>query len=654
MKDHITPETADGPVRMSKWAAAPDESEGDARIMMAARSLPSWAALLSTAFTVGSGICLLSLGVLAVFFQSLVAERSQTLMAVILVVLGTIPVLGALLFDFAHIRALAGYRSLRLAQARRASAGLAVLVALLLGILHPLLPLGILLAGLAGLAASYALSRRSTTEPLWDMTAVEATTLLAGRDALGLRLATTAPESHAIEAPLHRAITCMAVLVALASSSTLVGIGHLTTATLPGVVLVTLWASSALSAWLLSLGRPHALAGGLTAKVDHLPPDETSLAPGLHVGCLSVIQPGGRTLLSETNLEIEPGKIIGLIGPSGAGKSLLLRALAGPYDLAGLDVRGAVTANGRDLWQRNAESDVAPVVTVPSVPIMLPASGEDNLTCFHGRGASRQARYLLDRLIFSATEVDRICATGDATRLPTGQQKALSLARAFLLAPDLYLFDRPEDGLDDDVVRAFAARIQEEARLGRITVLITGNRALLDTCDTLVSMMDGRIVDFGDAGEIRSKSTAGWARLSGSRSLETEETLTLWIHGQFKRDGDEANRRDVTRVAVEMLAVSCETGSRLGNQRILFEFKNFKGHCILRLIDDDPAMSSGRIERARQELAASDGQKAMSPLANVLKHSEEFEATVEQDRRVLTARIASYDPRRTGPGGAPT
>ena len=51
---------------------------------------------------------------------------------------------------------------------------------------------------------------------------------------------------------------------------------------------------------------------------------------------------GRKTVLSEVELKIEPGRIVGLLGPNGAGKSTLLRIVAG---LEG-DYRGQVLVNG--------------------------------------------------------------------------------------------------------------------------------------------------------------------------------------------------------------------------------------------------------------------------------------------------------------------
>ena len=59
------------------------------------------------------------------------------------------------------------------------------------------------------------------------------------------------------------------------------------------------------------------------------------------------IRLGGRTLLDNADLTVDPGRRIGLVGRNGAGKSTLLRAIAGELALDGGDIRLAARARHR-------------------------------------------------------------------------------------------------------------------------------------------------------------------------------------------------------------------------------------------------------------------------------------------------------------------
>jgi hypothetical protein len=177
--------------------------------------------------------------------------------------------------------------------------------------------------------------------------------------------------------------------------------------------------------------------------------------------------------------------------------------------------------------------------------------------------------------------------------------------------------------------------------------MVTTNRALLEVCDRLVVLQEGRVVDFGQAAEIRAKMSSGWSRFVGSRSLESEENLIRWVRAQFKRPGDETNRRNLGMVASELLAFSCQTNDRPERRDVTFEYKHFEGHGQLRMIDDSGPLTTGQIARARKEAGGDPGLSRLSPLAAVVRGSLDISGTVENDRRVISLRVATYDPRKS-------
>ncbi len=281
---------------------------------------------------------------------------------------------------------------------------------------------------------------------------------------------------------------------------------------------------------------------------------------------------------------------------------------------------------------------------LPADPVILPGSGADNLSCFHGGAMLHRGKWLLEQLVFASDTVEAVCAAPDARLLPSMQIRTLALARAFLLGPQLYLMDRPEDGLPDRQISALVHRLEQETRMGRSVILVTDNRRLLEVCDRLVVLQAGRIVDEGDAGEVRARMEAGWARFRGARRLETEDNLQNWIRSHFRRDGDEANRRRVAMVAADLLALSCQTANPADPGEISFLFKHFEGHCILQMMDRDTPLSAGRLQRAREEAQTPDAKQSL--LARVVAATLDVETGSLRDDRSLEVRIETYDPRQ--------
>lgn len=134
---------------------------------------------------------------------------------------------------------------------------------------------------------------------------------------------------------------------------------------------------------------------------------------------------GGRPILGEIKLMLGPSEALALVGPSGVGKTSLLQIIAG---LQGAYV-GHCHVHGR-------------IGTVFQEPRLLPwRSVRDNL-CITTGIAPDQALQALAEVGLA----ERVADFPD--QLSLGQQRRLSLARAFAIKPDVLLMDEPFVSLD--------------------------------------------------------------------------------------------------------------------------------------------------------------------------------------------------------------
>lgn len=137
----------------------------------------------------------------------------------------------------------------------------------------------------------------------------------------------------------------------------------------------------------------------------------------------------GDTVLKDITLKIPQGQTVALVGPSGIGKSSLLRIFSGLE--TGYD--GTCRINGTSAM-------------VFQEPTLLPwRTLRDNMTIVAGVSAAVANKVLAD--VGLADRSDTF-----PNRLSLGQQRRLSLARAFAVKPDLLLMDEPFVSLDPDLV----------------------------------------------------------------------------------------------------------------------------------------------------------------------------------------------------------
>lgn len=166
---------------------------------------------------------------------------------------------------------------------------------------------------------------------------------------------------------------------------------------------------------------------------------------------LAALSYDGKLILKDIDLTVSRGQTVALVGPSGIGKSSLLRIFAGlerSYD-------GQCRIGGR-------------TALVFQEPTLLPwRTVRDNVTIAAGVSA-----HLADLALADVGLGDR----GDTypNRLSLGQQRRLSLARAFAVQPDLLLMDEPFVSLDPalaDEMMALFTRLRDAHRV--TTILVT-------------------------------------------------------------------------------------------------------------------------------------------------------------------------------------
>ncbi|TCL01134.1 ABC-type multidrug transport system ATPase subunit [Shimia isoporae] len=614
------------------------------------RATPLWAVTISTLFSLGGGVCLFAVAIFLIFFHDLVAVQGQDLVAALLAFGALVPILGLIIFEVGHARALAGFRYIRNRNRVTGRAMLGVFTAVVFGSISPILTVPFAIGAFLAWLCCYVGGRILKPEPAWDFIPAEAPSFLGGRDKRALDLANARPQDASLLQALHTSIALAGLVGGTACASWLVSLDVLAPSAIAAVGVMTYWSTDAFAGFARQFVIPDPESEGRAASVCILPeedPQNPLPETGLHVHRLSIRKKSGQVLLSDISFSIEPGKVIGVSGDAFAGKSLLFQALVAPHDLPDLIIEGRVILNGHNLWNRNGHDQDLRAVLIPSVPLTVPGGGGRNLCGFGDRTRLSRAQKILKSLVFTSDVVDRIVTAEDARNLSDTELKALSFARALTLRPRLYLYDRPEDGAGEKLIGALANRAIAETQLGATSVFVTNNRQLLDACDKILMLQNGRLIEFADGNEIRERQSTGWTKFVAERDLDSEEALDAWLASHFRRDGDQANRRAVCMIANEMLSIACQSsGDPQAGDTVAFEFKHFAGHCLLRLLDSTLTLSSGAMAKAEAAARTSVEGERLSPLAKVIRDSLDVQAGDGEAASGLLVTIKTYDPRK--------
>ena len=212
----------------------------------------------------------------------------------------------------------------------------------------------------------------------------------------------------------------------------------------------------------------------------------------------------GLKALSDVNLKVASGQIVGLIGPNGAGKTTLVNVLTGFQ----APTSGAVLLDGAPLSglkpHQTRRRGIAR--TFQGGRLFRDLAVLDNLEVTGvGLGQSRsaaiaEARAMLD-WVGIAPLADRIAGT-----LPYTDERRVAIGRALMGRPAFVLLDEPAAGMSAQEAADLSALIRRIAReMGCGVLLIEHNVGLvLDLCDHIVVLDSGAVIETGDPAFIRA------------------------------------------------------------------------------------------------------------------------------------------------------
>lgn len=215
-----------------------------------------------------------------------------------------------------------------------------------------------------------------------------------------------------------------------------------------------------------------------------------------------LIERNGRNTLSINSLDIRRGETLTVVGPNGAGKSTLLLALARLIKPA----RGEILYDGKSLVQVDELDYRRKISFVFQSPLLMDMTVEQNIGLglkFRGTPKaemSERVHQWMKQLAIESLSKRR------AGQLSGGEAQRVSLARAFVLEPELMLLDEPFSALDPP---ARARMLDDLAALlsgdQRTAVFVTHNLNEAATLgDRLAIIVGGRLHQVGPAPEVKA------------------------------------------------------------------------------------------------------------------------------------------------------
>ncbi len=229
------------------------------------------------------------------------------------------------------------------------------------------------------------------------------------------------------------------------------------------------------------------------------------MTDSLNIRGLSLAR-GGKRVLEQIDMNIQPGRITAVLGPNGAGKSSLVMAIAGALPLLG----GSVSLGEQSLTGLAAERiRRAGIAAVPEGHQVFPGlSVLDNLKAAGNLLSSSEMDNALKEVFEVFPELAK-CHTQPAQTLSGGQQQMVALGHALMARPRFILVDEMSLGLAPVIVKRLEGVIELLARRGTGILLIEQfPQVALRLADYVYVMNQGRVALEGDAQRIKDDPQA--------------------------------------------------------------------------------------------------------------------------------------------------
>ena len=206
--------------------------------------------------------------------------------------------------------------------------------------------------------------------------------------------------------------------------------------------------------------------------------------------------------LSNISFTSGPGEVTAIIGGTGSGKSTLVNLIARFYDVES----GRVLVDGRDVREMKQHELRSKIGFVPQRAVLFSGTITANLR--YGKDDASREEVLHALEVAQASDfvaampggVESVIAQG-GTNVSGGQKQRLSIARALVRRPEIYVFDDCFSALDFATDARLRAALRGET--GGATVVIVAQRVgtVMDA-DRIVVLDEGRVVGIGTHREL--------------------------------------------------------------------------------------------------------------------------------------------------------
>lgn len=249
---------------------------------------------------------------------------------------------------------------------------------------------------------------------------------------------------------------------------------------------------------------------------------DTELKGKIEFDHVDFVYPNGEeAVLKDICFSAEKGETVAFIGSTGSGKSTLINLIPRFYDVS----RGSIRIDGVDIRDFDLKALRSRIGFIPQKALLFSGSIASNIRFGRSNASqdevvhSSKVAQAYDFITQKPHQFDETIAEG-GTNVSGGQKQRLSIARALLIKPEIYIFDDSFSALDFKTDAKLRAELKEETK-DAVTLIVAQRISTIMEADQIIVLNEGKIVGHGTHHELL-KSCTIYQEIAASQLSEEE------------------------------------------------------------------------------------------------------------------------------------
>ena len=211
---------------------------------------------------------------------------------------------------------------------------------------------------------------------------------------------------------------------------------------------------------------------------------------------------GEASVLKDISFTAKTGETVAFIGSTGSGKSTLINLIPRFYDVT----EGSIKINGVDIREYDLKALRKKIGFIPQKSLLFTGSIANNIRFGKHKAGESELEYsakvaqAYEFISKKPRKFDELISEGGAN-VSGGQKQRLSIARAIIRRPEIYIFDDSFSALDFKTDAILRAKLKKETKDAIVLIVAQRISSIIDA-DKIIVLNEGQVVGMGTHKEL--------------------------------------------------------------------------------------------------------------------------------------------------------